>query len=117
MKVVYKARLLPDNGPSYIVSDLTDYLDGKGMDHIEGRPYHKHPGQNRTLVSVTEKSDTAVKYYLPSDLVQRIGQFMDYYNHVRDFGFQPSSRPVGLTLRSEPLQLSRLQIRKHQPLP
>ena len=61
MKVVYKPRLLSDNGASYIVSDLTDYLDGKGMDHIEGRPYHKHPGQNRTLVSVTEESDTAVK--------------------------------------------------------
>ena len=38
--VKHKPRLLSDNGPSYIASDLADYLDDKGMDHTRGRPYH-----------------------------------------------------------------------------
>ena len=41
VKVKHKPRLLSDNGPSYIASDLADYLDDKGMDHTRGRPYHR----------------------------------------------------------------------------
>ena len=36
VKVKHKPRLLSDNGPSYIASDLADYLDDKGMEHTRG---------------------------------------------------------------------------------
>jgi len=34
--VVHKPRLLSDNGSSYVASDLADYLEDKGMDHVRG---------------------------------------------------------------------------------
>ena len=40
VKLKHKPRLLSDNGPSYIASDLAKYLDKNGMTHTRGRPYH-----------------------------------------------------------------------------
>ena len=33
-------RLLSDNGPSYVASELADWLDEQGMRHTRGKPYH-----------------------------------------------------------------------------
>ena len=35
-----RPRLLSDNGPSYIASDLADWLEEQGMRHTRGKPYH-----------------------------------------------------------------------------
>ena len=35
-----RPRLLSDNGPSYVASELTDWLDREGMRHTHGKPYH-----------------------------------------------------------------------------
>ncbi len=35
-----RPRLLSDNGPSYIASDLSQWLDEQGMRHTRGKPYH-----------------------------------------------------------------------------
>ena len=40
VKVKHKPRLLSDNGPCYIASELSDYLADNGMTHTRGRPYH-----------------------------------------------------------------------------
>ena len=40
-RVVHRPRLLSDNGPSYISGDLAEYLEGKGMKHTRGAPYHR----------------------------------------------------------------------------
>ena len=40
MKVAHRPRLLSDNGSSYIASDLADWLEEKGMDHVRGAPLH-----------------------------------------------------------------------------
>ena len=40
IKVAHKPRLLSDNGPCYISGDLAEWLDGKGMSHVRGAPYH-----------------------------------------------------------------------------
>ena len=38
--IKHKPRLLSDNGPSYVASELKTYLGNQGMTHTRGRPYH-----------------------------------------------------------------------------
>jgi putative transposase len=38
VKVLHRPRLLSDNGPSYLSSDLANWLDHNGIHHIRGRP-------------------------------------------------------------------------------
>ena len=84
VKVKHKPRLLSDNGPSYIASDLADYLDDKGMGHTRGRPYHPQTqGKIERWHRSLKNQILLENYYLPGDLEQRIGQFVDYYNHER----------------------------------
>ena len=40
VKLLHQPRLLSDNGPSYVSSELGDWLDDHGIRHIRGRPYH-----------------------------------------------------------------------------
>ena len=40
--VKHKPRLLSDNGSSYFATDLAEYLEGKGIDHVRGAPHHPH---------------------------------------------------------------------------
>ena len=40
VNVNHRPRLLSDNGPSYVSTELKDWLDERGMDHTRGRPYH-----------------------------------------------------------------------------
>ena len=40
VKVNHKPRLLSDNGPCYISSELSEYLKSQNMTHTRGRPYH-----------------------------------------------------------------------------
>lgn len=84
VKVKHKPRLLSDNGPSYIASDLADYLDDKGMDHTRGRPYHPQTQGKIERWHRSLKNQVLLEnYYLPGDLEQRICEFVDYYNYER----------------------------------
>ena len=84
VKVKHKPRLLSDNGPSYIASDLADYLGDKGIDHTRGRPYHPQTqGKIERWHRSLKNQILLENYYLPGDLEQRIGEFVDYYNHGR----------------------------------
>jgi len=38
--VRHRPRLLSDNGPAYVSSQLRDYLSEQGMTHTRGAPYH-----------------------------------------------------------------------------
>ena len=40
VKVLHWRRLLSDNGPSYVSSELAEWLEDNGIRHIRGRPYH-----------------------------------------------------------------------------
>jgi transposase InsO family protein len=40
MNVGQRPRLLSDNGSSYIASDLADWLEDHGMDHVRSAPMH-----------------------------------------------------------------------------
>src|SRR5437660_11757360 len=39
VKVLHRPRLLSDNGPSYVSTELGEWLDDNGLRHIRGRPY------------------------------------------------------------------------------
>jgi putative transposase len=82
--VVHKPRLLSDNGSSYIASDLADYLDDKGMDHIRGAPYHPQTQGKIERWHQTLKNRILLdNYFLPGDLEGEIERFVSYYNHDR----------------------------------
>jgi putative transposase len=82
--IKHRPRLLSDNGPCYVASDLADYLQEQKMTHTRGRPYHpmtqgKIERWHRSLKS----SITLEYYYLPGDLKAAIGRFVQYYNTRR----------------------------------
>ena len=81
--MVHKPRLAPDNGPCYISSDLAQWLDGKGMDHVRGAPYHPQTQGKIERWHQTLKNRILLEnYFLPGDLTQQIEAFIEYYNHT-----------------------------------
>ena len=60
--VVHRPRLLSDNGPSYVSSELASWLKARAMAHTRGKPYHPDdPGQNRALAPIDEERNPAGK--------------------------------------------------------
>ena len=54
--VVHRPRLLSDNGSSYVAGDLAKWLEGKGMEHVRGAPYHPQTqGKDRALAPDPEE--------------------------------------------------------------
>ena len=82
--VVHKPRLLSDNGSSYISSDLAEWLDDKGMDHVRGAPYHPQTQGKIERWHQTLKNRILLEnYFFPEDLKAQIEAFVDHYNHQR----------------------------------
>lgn len=82
--VVHKPRLLSDNGSSYVAADLADYLSDKGMDHVRGAPHHPQTQGKIERWHQTLKNRILLEnYFLPGDLEQQIGAFVDHYNNRR----------------------------------
>ena len=84
MNVVERPRLLSDNGSSYIASDLADWLQDHGMDHVRGAPMHPQTQGKIERWHQTLKNHILLEnYYLLGALEQAIGDFVAYYNHLR----------------------------------
>jgi putative transposase len=82
--VVHKPRLLSDNGSSYAATDLAEYLDDKGMDHVRGAPHHPQTQGKIERWHQTMKNHVLLEnYFLPGDLERQIGAFVDHYNNQR----------------------------------
>ena len=82
--VVHKPRLLSDNGSSYISGDLAEWLEDHGMDHVRGAPYHPQTQGKIERWHQTLKNRILLEnYYLPGDLENQIGTFVDHYNSQR----------------------------------
>ncbi|MEK9673378.1 MAG: integrase core domain-containing protein, partial [Rhodospirillaceae bacterium] len=81
-EVVHKPRLLSDNGSSYISADLAEWLEGQGMDHVLGAPYHPQTQGKIERWHQTLKNRVLLEnYYLPGDLENQIGAFAEHYNN------------------------------------
>jgi putative transposase len=79
-----RPRLLSDNGPSYIASDLSDWLEKRGMRHTRGKPYHPMTQGKIERWHLSLKSRILLEnYYLPGDLERAVAGFVEHYNHRR----------------------------------
>ena len=84
IKVNHKPRLLSDNGPCYISGELADYLEGNGMTHTRGRPYHPQTqGKIERWHRSMKNKILLNNYYFPCELEQQLQRFVRYYNHER----------------------------------
>ena len=82
--VRHKPRLLSDNGSCYISGDLAEWLQDKRMKHVRGAPFHPQTQGKIERWHQTMKNRVLLEnYYLPGDLEQQIGAFVEYYNNER----------------------------------
>ena len=79
-----RPRLLSDNGPSYVASDLAEWLNQHGMRHTRGKPYHPMTQGKIERWHLSLKSRILLEnYYLPGHLEHAVERFVDHYNHRR----------------------------------
>lgn len=84
VKVKNRPRLLSDNGPSYVSSELANWLTDHGMEHTRGAPYHPQTqGKIERWHRSLKNQILLENYYLPSELKLRINEFIQYYNTRR----------------------------------
>src|SRR5258707_359260 len=84
VKVLHRPRLLSDNGPSYVSSELGKWLEDNGIRHIRGRPYHPMTQGKIERYHRSMKNRILLdNYYLPGQLEQGIEEFVSYYNNCR----------------------------------
>ena len=82
--VQHKPRLLSDNGSCYISGDLAEWMQKQEMEHIRGAPFHPHTQGKIERWHQTMKNRILLEnYYLPGNLEQQIGAFVDHYNNHR----------------------------------
>jgi len=82
--VRHKPRLLSDNGPSYVASDLAEWLNKQKIEHIHGAPCHPQTQGKIERWHQTLKNRILLEnYFLPGDLENQIETFIAYYNHQR----------------------------------
>jgi transposase InsO family protein len=77
-------KLLSDNGSCYISEEFKNFLKGKGIKAINGKPMHpqtqgKIERYHRTMKNVIKLDN----YYSPQDLLKAIDEFVKYYNYER----------------------------------
>jgi transposase InsO family protein len=84
VEVAHRPRLLSDNGSSYISVNLATWLEGKGMSHVRGAPYHPiTQGKIKRWHQTFKNRILLENYFLPSDLEAQIEAFVAHYNHQR----------------------------------
>ncbi len=83
-QVVHRPRLLSDNGPSYVASDLADWLGNRGMSHIRGAPCHPQTQGKIERRQQTLKNRILLEHaHLPGKLEARVATFVEHYNYLR----------------------------------
>ena len=84
LKVVHRPRLLSDNGSAYVSKELRRYLEANEIYHIRTKPYH--PMTQGKIESYHRSMKNLIlldHYYTPSELEERIREWVDYYNNHR----------------------------------
>lgn len=84
LAVRHRPRLLSDNGACYISTDLADWLNNNGIDHVRCALYHPQTQGKIERWHQTLKSRLLLEnYFLSGDLKANIGGFVEHYNHRR----------------------------------
>ena len=109
----HRPRLLSDNGASYVAGDLADWLEDKGMQHVRGAPYHPQTqGMIERWHQTLKNRILLNNYYLPGDLEQQTGVFVEHYNHIRYHESIENLTPADVYFgRAEPILAERRRIK------
>jgi transposase InsO family protein len=84
MNVRHRPRLLSDNGPCYVSSELRAWLDESGISHTRGKPYHPQTQGKIERWHRTLKDRILLEnHYLPGDLERQLEDFITHYNTRR----------------------------------
>lgn len=84
VSVRHRPRLLSDNGPCYVSSELRSWLDENGIPHTRGKPYHPQTQGKIERWHRTLKDRILLEnHYLPGDLERQLAAFIDHYNTRR----------------------------------
>ena len=82
--VRHRPRLLSDNGPCYVSSELRSWLEENGMTHTRGKPYHPQTQGKIERWHRTLKDRILLEHhYLPGDLERQLENFITHYNTRR----------------------------------
>jgi len=82
--VVQRPRLLSDNGPCYISRELKSYLEKQDIRHIRTRVYHPMTQGKIERYHRSMKNLILLDHYFsPTELNERIREWVDYYNNHR----------------------------------
>ncbi len=107
-------KLLTDNGPCYISSDLNDYLKGQKIKHIHGRACH--PQTQGKIERYHRSMKNKIKldvYFMPEELQRKIAEFIYYYNYQRYHESLNNVTPADVyTGRANQVIKRRLKIKK-----
>jgi len=77
-------KLLSDNGPCYISSELQAWLKEHGLSHTRSKPYHPMTqGKIERWHRSLKNRILLENYYLPGDLERQIEEFVIHYNAKR----------------------------------
>jgi putative transposase len=79
-----RTALLSDNGAGYLSRQFGEYLRLVGVRHIVASPYHPQTNGKIERYHRTIKGEIKlVPYEMPSELLEAIGAFINYYNYRR----------------------------------
>jgi len=84
MNIRHRPRLLSDNGPCYVSSELRTWLEENNLSHTRGAPYHPQTQGKIERWHRTLKDRILLEnYYLPGDLERHLKDFINHYNTRR----------------------------------
>ena len=84
VSVRHRPRLLSDNGPCYVSSELKDWLTDNTIPHTRGTPYHPQTQGKIERWHRTLKDRILLEHhYRPGDLERQRYDFMTHYNTRR----------------------------------
>ena len=84
LKKPERPKLLSDNGSCYISTELANYLNKAGINHVRGRV--RHPQTQGKIERYHRSMKNVIKldnYYSTEELEKALSEFIEYYNNER----------------------------------
>ena len=79
-----RPRVLTDNGSAYVSKYLRQYFHSQNIRHVRSAPHQPMTqGKIERYLRSMKNLLLLEHYYLPQELEQRIGEWVEYYNHQR----------------------------------
>ncbi len=82
--VLYRPRVLSDNGSCFISKNFREYLEKNEILHTRGKPYHPQTqGKIERYHRSMKNLILLDNYYTPQQLIDQVSLWVEYYNHHR----------------------------------